>query len=97
MDRFHMSCIKCGATIKKRPVRYVASSTSNLNQTATVQFRKKVSTTINGTVTTFFPSQIVKLDFSIIYDLLTDDCQVLMFLVRTERIEFELTFPNLEC
>ena len=92
-----MSCLRCGATFNKKPVRYVEGQTSELNQTAVVQFRKKVSTDAASGKVTFFPSQIVKLDFGMIFDLLNDDCEVLTFLKRTEKIEFNLTFPDLEC
>lgn len=89
------NCQKCGTKIKSRPVRKLMAD-SVVQQSAQVQFRRRVDVVVKSEGVTFFPGQIIAVDFSILKAILSDQSDSARFLSATEKAEFLLTYHEFE-
>jgi hypothetical protein len=80
-----------------RPHSTFASGTAVSDATlASVQFSQSIYLESDEGLRRMYLGEEIKLQFSIIRDLLTQSCDVLYFLDRTERTTFLLAYPELE-
>lgn len=93
------NCKKCGAKSVKNYPTYTATLSQDENEpVAEVQFRRFVSTVINGAIKNFHPSEVVNLKYSIITLLLnTEDLNdSFYFRIKSQRFEYLLEHPEHE-